>query len=95
MSNDDQPIDLETFPGDDGLLFACKLDEAGGGGLEGWARVEAWKAGDGPIWLHLDRTSDRAKTWLREESGLTTITVEALLSDAFAVNATHLTRNRD
>lgn len=74
-------IDLDSYPGEDGLLFACKIDGKGGGALADWAEVEAWTQGDGPIWLHLDRTTERAKIWLKTKSGLTPITVDALLSD--------------
>ncbi len=66
---------------DDGLIFAATLDGEGGAALGDWATVEGWRDADAPIWLHLDRTSDRVKDWLRDESGLTQITVEALLAE--------------
>ena len=74
-------IDLQTYAGEDGMIFGCALDGAGGARLVGWREAEGWRSGDGPVWLHLDRTEERVRHWLREESGLTPITVDALLSD--------------
>lgn len=66
---------------EDGLLFGCRLDGKGGAALVGWKDVESQNADSGGLWLHLDRNSERAKTWLREKSGLTEITAEALLAE--------------
>jgi zinc transporter len=43
--------------------------------------VENWRADDAPVSLHLDRTSPRVQQWLRDDSGLTPITVEAQLAE--------------
>ncbi len=66
---------------EDGLLFGCMLDGKGGAELLGWTDVEDQKARSGTLWVHLDRNSPRVKTWLREKSGLTETTVEALLAE--------------
>lgn len=70
-----------NIPEDDGLIFAVTLDGQGGAALGDWATVQNWRDGDAPVWLHLDRTSPRVQKWLRDESGLTPITVEALLAE--------------
>jgi zinc transporter len=36
---------------------------------------------DVPMWMHLDRASDRAREWLRSRSGLDPLVVEALLAE--------------
>lgn len=66
---------------EDGLLFACMLDGAGSARLARWEAVDTWRADDAPLWLHLDRDSPRVRAWLREESGLTGPTVDALLAE--------------
>lgn len=78
------PLDrqaLENFAGEDGLLFACVLDGEGGARMAGWDEVKAWKNGDGPLWLHLDRTAPRVQEWLRTESGMTQVTAEAMMAE--------------
>jgi len=45
-----------------------------------WERVERGDL-DAPAWMHLDRSSNRAREWLRSRSGLDTLVVEALLAD--------------
>ncbi len=66
---------------EDGLLFGCRLDGAGGANLIGWSELENWRPGDGPVWVHLDQTSTRVEQWLRGASGLTEATIDALLAD--------------
>lgn len=41
-----------------------------------------------PNWIHLDRTRDRAQSWLRETSGLDPLACEALLADETRPRAT-------
>lgn len=62
-----------------GLLFACLLDGQGAGRLLDWHGIEQWRAGDGVLWLHMDRTNPDVAHWLRHESGLTDATIDALL----------------
>lgn len=68
-------------PEEDGLIFACRLDGEGSARIINWQEVENWTEADGPIWVHLDRSSPRARAWLNTASGLTSPTVEALLAD--------------
>jgi len=67
--------------GEDGLLFGCRLDGKGGASLIGWQDLDGQPSEGGTIWLHLDRNSERVKTWLHEKSGLTETTAEALLAE--------------
>jgi len=66
---------------DDGLVFAAMLSGNGSAELVGWDVVEAWSEGDGPMWIHLDRGNEKAQTWLRNQSGLTMQTADALLTE--------------
>ena len=65
----------------DGLVFGCLLDGAGGATDVDWAGVRAWKEGDAPMWVHLDRRSQTVRDWLQKESGLTEVTISALLAE--------------
>lgn len=71
---------IVDIPEDEGLIFACRLDGDGKAELIGWAEVESWNKADGPIWIHLDHSHIRVQAWLREKSGLTETTVEALIA---------------
>ncbi|MCA8979241.1 MAG: zinc transporter ZntB [Planctomycetes bacterium] len=62
---------------DQALICAYGFDGAGGVRELDAGGVRGWKPGEGWIWLHLDRT--KAEAWLRNESGLDRLTVEALL----------------
>ncbi len=64
-----------------GLISACLLDGKGGARSIGWNEVRAWKKSDGPIWVHLDRANAEAVKWLREESGLTPVTADAITTE--------------
>lgn len=46
-----------------------------------WNTVKQWSPGDGPVWIHLDRTHPNTEEWLRQSSGLTPVTVDALLHE--------------
>jgi zinc transporter len=65
---------------DDGLVFAYALDGQGGARHVGWPEIEAWQAGEGTLWIHLDRGSARAQQWLNGPSGLQQLVVRALLA---------------
>ncbi len=67
-----------SIPNENGLISACILDGKGGARSVGWKEVRTWKPQDGPIWIHLDRAIPEAVTWLREKSGLTPVTVDAI-----------------
>lgn len=76
------PIEDFDALADDGLLFACRLDGLGGASLIGWDDVEGHTdRADDPVWIHLDLGSARARTWLREQGGMSEVTASALLAD--------------
>lgn len=64
-----------------GLNHAFVLDGKGGGRAVDWSGIEAWQETDGVLWVHLDLTSEHARRWLRERSGLEDIAVEALMAE--------------
>lgn len=64
-----------------GLFFAQRLLGDGNGCAIGWEAIENWTSGDGPIWVHLDRTHPNTEDWLRHRSGLTKATIDALLAN--------------
>ena len=66
---------------ENGLINAVLLDGKGGGKLVDWPGVRSWTPDQGALWVHLDFTSDRAETWLQEESGLEPLVAEALIAD--------------
>ncbi len=65
----------------DGLISALVLDGNGGARVTDAAGVDTWSADDGPLWLHLERKHPRSECWLREDSGLSGLVVDALLAD--------------
>ena len=66
--------------GEDGLLYAYVLDGRGGGRALDWDGIRSWKAEDGVLWIHLDRTRPGAERWVREYSGIDAPTASTLLS---------------
>jgi zinc transporter len=64
---------------DDGLIRSYLLDGEGGARPLDWPGVRAWRAGAGTLWVHLDRGDTNTETWLRAESGLHPLAIEALL----------------
>lgn len=64
----------------DGLLFAYLLDGTGGGRALSWDEIEAWSPESGMLWIHLDRTGDKARTWVLQQSGVETASAVTLLT---------------
>lgn len=80
--------DAETGMGDasaeqNGLLFGCILDGAGGCRTTSWAEACDWRPGQPGevLWLHLDRTVEAVEAFLENTLGLSEATCEALLSN--------------
>jgi zinc transporter len=65
----------------DGLLQARLLDGQGGDRHLAWEAIGDWRPEDGVLWVHLDFTHERARAWLKEESGLDPLVADALLAD--------------
>jgi len=64
----------------DGLICAWLMDGKGGGRELDWDGVAAWKPeSEGWLWIHLDYSAANSQAWLQEESGLSPLTVEALI----------------
>ncbi|WP_295539956.1 CorA family divalent cation transporter [uncultured Thiohalocapsa sp.] len=66
-----------------GLVFALRLDGAGGGLPIGWSDL----SGPQPrqqTWVHLDLRHPNAHRWLREDSGLDALTVDGLTNPSAA-----------
>ena len=66
---------------EEGLVSAYLLDGEGGGRKLDWAEVTAWTQDQGVLWVHLDRGVERATDWVRNDTGIDEISVEALLAD--------------
>ncbi|MGB5210769.1 MAG: CorA family divalent cation transporter [Gammaproteobacteria bacterium] len=64
---------------DDGLVFAFDLDGKGGGRPLSWAELDDPKATFALPWIHLHLESERACQWLREESGMDSAIIDAIL----------------
>ncbi len=65
----------------EGLVYAFILDAAGGARQVDWEEIRSWRPEQGPIWVHLDFTSEYARKWVIEESKIDEIASEALLSE--------------
>lgn len=63
----------------DGLLFAYVLDGQGGGRELDWPGIKAWSPEDGVLWVHLDRTGAKARSFVSDEIGIDKATAETLL----------------
>jgi len=64
-----------------GLVAASILDGRGGGREVGWPEIEAWTPDRGVLWVHLHRGAEDANAWLRQDSGLDPLVVDALLAE--------------
>lgn len=64
-----------------GIFAAVHIRPGGSHRHIGRDEVLSFNAGDGLLWVHLDRRSEVVQTWLREHSGIDAIDVEALLSE--------------
>lgn len=66
----------------DGLVFAYRIDGEGKGQAIGWDELRAADESEGWTWIHLDRSAERARSWLAEESRIDPLIVsEALLDE--------------
>jgi zinc transporter len=67
--------------GNDGLIHARLLDGRGAARELGWDGVRDWRSAQGALWAHLDRDDPRTDEWLRAESGLDPVVIDALLAE--------------
>jgi zinc transporter len=68
-----------TYGTEPGVRFTCLLDGRGGSTELSLEELRDWRPGQGSLWIHLERNDERCRHWLREESGLDPMVVEALL----------------
>tara|TARA_R110002096_G_scaffold171490_4_gene344505 strand:+ start:136393 stop:137367 length:975 start_codon:yes stop_codon:yes gene_type:complete len=66
---------------DKGLKYCYLLDGNGGGKALDWAAASAWKPEDGVLWMHLEYSDPYVQKWVLEESGVSRVCGEALLSE--------------
>lgn len=66
---------------EDGLICAYLVDGRGGGRELGWPEIRQWRPEQGLLWVHLDRTGDESRHWLRTESGLDPVICDGLLTE--------------
>ncbi|VFQ42727.1 zinc transporter ZntB [Desulfoluna butyratoxydans] len=64
-----------------GLITAFLLNGNGGGRRIGWEEIQRWSPDQGALWIHLDYSDPGGRKWLTEQSGVSSIVTEALLSD--------------
>ena len=64
-----------------GLVFAFALNGQGGGKTLDLDGVKTWRPEDGTLWIHLDYTGATAKDWLRGDSGIDPVILEALTAE--------------
>jgi len=72
-------MDQQNTVDDNGLVFAFDLDGKGGGRPLSWAELDDPEATFSLPWIHLHLESERACRWLREESGMDSAIVDAVL----------------
>lgn len=77
LRNADVPVFDDAGP----MVRAWLLDGRGGGRQLDWREVTAWTPDQGPLWVHLDRQHPETRRWLREDSGLDELVVEAVLAE--------------
>jgi len=63
-----------------GILFAWRLEQDAATPLAG-QDVARWRPGDGVLWVHLDRKHPAVRDWLRSETELEPVIVDALLEE--------------
>ncbi len=66
---------------DHGLICAYALDGHGGGKEIGWEEIRAHKPDDGPIWVHLDRTSREVREFILNNAPVDPGLFRILMSD--------------
>ena len=73
-----------------GLLHALLLDGKGGSRDFEWSSVHSWTPEQGCLWLHFNYEEAEASDWLSEQSNLSGLAVQALLSEETRPRTTNL-----
>ncbi|MFC6673719.1 zinc transporter ZntB [Marinobacterium aestuariivivens] len=79
---------MKQLRGPDGLIYAFVMDRRGGARELSWDETGQWQPQQGVLWLHFDYTCDAARQWLRNDSGLDPLVVDALLTEETRPRAT-------
>lgn len=62
------------------FLYSFILDRKGHGRKLDLDEVQRWASGEGLLWVHIDVSDAQSSRWLKRESGLPKIAIEALLA---------------
>ena len=62
-----------------GLVYAHVIAPDGGREVSDWETVKTWQPVQGILWVHLDAENPTALAWLKHDSGLRPLVVDALL----------------
>jgi zinc transporter len=62
------------------LICAYMMDRKGGGAPLAWGDLAALPAGDGLLWVHLQREAPETRRWLNDVAGVPDVAIEALLA---------------
>ena len=81
MDNDNLEPSLKKKSAEAGLLSAFHLDGKGGAESIKWKGVRDWTSTKAALWVHLDRNSQKAQSWLIKQSGLNSLICDALLAE--------------
>lgn len=66
---------------EDGLICAFLRSPEGQWREVNWPEIRNWAPGDGLLWIHLDRSGERVRTYLRKEGGLDALVSDNLLAE--------------
>jgi zinc transporter len=72
---------MNTSQAPEGLIHALLLDGHGGARPLSWENVNAWTPAQGCLWLHFNFELPGVEEWLRRDSNLKELAVEALISE--------------
>lgn len=72
------------------FLSALLFDGKGGAKPLSSAEVQQWTPEQGVLWVHLDCANEKGSHWLTEESGLSEVMSNALLSEDTRPRVTHV-----
>lgn len=65
----------------EGLIHAGILSGDGSQQVLDWDGIDNWSKEQGPLWVHLEYTSEKSIRWLRQKSDLDPVVIDALLAD--------------
>lgn len=67
-------------PDHDGLVSGLLLDGKGGAREVEWPEIKHWTPEMGVLWVHLNRTVEEADHYVRQDAGLDSVVIDALLA---------------